>query len=574
MKPNSKNSRNQLSTVWIKLGHVFLILGIFSFFINVLMLVPSIFMLQIYDRVLGSQNLTTLYMLVIIVLAMYILMAAIEWVRSRILVRTGARIEEELNEKIFTSAFKAILSKKGSDTRQSIGNLTNIRQFLTSAGLIAFFDAPWSLIFLAFIFILHPMLGWFALAGMLVLLTLTLIMEWATSQPLAKATLIGMQSSNFANNQLVNAEVIEAMGMLPFLRQRWKAKHNEMLALQAIASDRSGIISAVTKFVRVSIQSLILGLGAYLVISDGLSPGVMVVASLLVGRALAPIEQLISAWRSFISVRNSYQRLNTLLGEFSGENQTMPLPPPKGSLKLENVFAFPPGGTEAILKGVDFYIQEGEILAIVGPSGSGKSTLARLLVGVWPATRGAVRLDGSDIFNWDKIELGPWIGYLPQDVELFEGTIAENIARFGKVDSTQVIAAAQRAAVHELVLKLPEGYDTDIGPAGNFLSGGQRQRVALARAMYGNPSLFVFDEPNSNLDEAGELALMGAIKHLKSEGKTVVLISHRRNIVSIADKLLVLSNGVIQAFGPREKVISAMQEANKKTEAKPNIQTQ
>lgn len=564
MKPNLKKSRNLLTEVWIKLGHVFLILGIFSFFINALMLVPSIFMLQIYDRVLGSHNLTTLFMLVIIVLVMYILMAAIEWVRSRILVRTGARIEEELNEKIFTSAFKAILSKKGGDTRQAIGDLTNVRQFLTSAGLIAFFDAPWSLIFLAFIFILHPMLGWFALAGMLILLALTLIMEWATSKPLAKATLIGMQSTNFANNQLVNAEVIEAMGMLPSLRQRWKAKHNEMLVLQAIASDRSGIISSVTKFVRVSIQSLILGLGAYLVIKDGLSPGVMVVASLLVGRALAPIEQLISAWRNFVSARNAYQRLNALLAEFSYENQTMPLPPPKGSLKLENVFAFPPSGTEAILKGIDFYLPEGEILAIVGPSGSGKSTLARLLVGVWPATRGTVRLDGSDIFNWDKIELGPWVGYLPQDVELFEGTIAENIARFGEVDSTQVISAAQRAAVHDLVLKLPEGYDTDIGPAGNFLSGGQRQRIALARAMYGNPSLFVFDEPNSNLDEAGELALMGAIKYLKSEGKTVVLISHRRNIVSIADKLLVLNNGIIQAFGPREKVILAMQEANKK----------
>lgn len=493
MKTNLKKSKNQLTEVWIKLRHVFLTLAIFSFFINALMLVPSIFMLQIYDRVLGSRNLTTLYMLVIIVLTMYMLMAAIEWVRSRILVRTGARIEEELNERIFTSAFKAVLCKKGGDTRQAINDLTNIRQFLTSTGLMAFFDTPWSLIFLAFIFILHSMLGWFALAGMLVLLALTLITEWATSKPLAKATLIGMQSSNFANNQLVNAEVIEAMGMLPSLRQRWKAQHNEMLALQAVASDRSGIISSITKFTRVSIQSLILGLGAYLVIAEGLSPGVMVVASLLVGRALAPIEQLISAWRSFISARNAYQRLNILLGEFSDENQTMPLPTPKGSLKLENVFAFPPGGTEAILKGIDFHLPEGEVLAIVGPSGSGKSTLARLLVGVWPATRGTVRLDGSDIFNWDKIELGPWIGYLPQDVELFEGTIAENIARFGEVDSTQVITAAQRASVHDLVLKLPEGYDTDIGPAGNFLSGGQRQRIALARAMYGNPSLFVFD---------------------------------------------------------------------------------
>lgn len=557
-----KANQSEFDRLWGKLGHIFAVIALFSFFINALMLAPSIYMLQIYDRVLASRSTTTLMMLTGLILGMYVLMSLLEWVRSRLLVRASARLEEEVNEKVFTSAFQAILLRSGGDPRQAIGDLTNVRQFLTGNGLTAFFDVPWAPIYLVFCFLLHPWLGWFTLAGMLTLLVVTVSMEWATRKLLEDSNAMSMKSNQFAHNQLMNAEVIQAMGMLPALRQRWRKMHNRMLSLQAMASDRASIIGAFTKFVRISMQSLILGLGAYLVIADGLSPGAMIAASILMGRALAPIEQMIGTWRSFISARGAYGRLNQLLNHFAVMPEAMPLPPPRGAVRVEAVFALPPGGSEeVILKGVNFSFAAGETVVIVGPSGSGKSTLARLLVGVWGAQKGVVRLDGVDVFRWNKAELGPWIGYLPQDVELFDGTIAENIARFGKMDSAKVIESAKRAGVHDLVLRLKQGYDSPIGPGGCQLSGGQRQRIALARALYGDPALVVLDEPNANLDEAGEAALLQAIGDLKKRGKSVVLISHRTNILNVADKLLILAHGQIQAYGPRDEVLQSMQAA-------------
>ena len=550
-----------LLKVWAKLSHIFIVVAMFSMFINALMLVPSIYMLQIYDRVLASRNLTTLWMLTIIVLGVYASSSAIEWIRSRILIRAGAKLEEEINQKVFTSAFQSVLKKIGTDPRQAISDLTNVRQFLTGNGLQIFFDAPWAPIYLAFSFFLHPILGWFTLGGMVVLLSLTIIMEWATHKPLGAANAMAIQSSKFANNQLANAEVIEAMGMLEALRLRWQTKHNQMLSLQAKASDRAGMISSVTKFVRISMQSLVLGVGAYLVIVDGLSPGAMMVASILMGRALAPIEQVIGTWRNFSSTRSAYHRLKELLNYFPDQPQAMPLQKPAGDVSVENLIATPPNSQDIILKGVNFSFAKGEVVAVIGHSGSGKSTLARLLVGIWAPNKGVVRLDGMDVYLWDKSELGPWMGYLPQDIELFDGTIAENIARFGKLDSEKIIEAANRADIHDLILHLPKGYDTEIGPGGSSLSGGQRQRIALARALYGNPSLIVLDEPNSNLDEKGEAALTQAIINLKNEGKSVVLISHRPNIIGIADKLLILHQGTVQAYGPRDQIIQSLQEA-------------
>lgn len=551
----------ELQRLWAMLRHNFIAAGVFSFFINMLMLVPSLYMLQIYDRVLASRNEMSLWMLTIIMLGMYLLLGALEWVRSRLLVRAGARLEKEINQRVFTAAFEAILRKAGGDPRQAIGDLTNIRQFLTGNGLFAFFDAPWAPIYLAFIFILHPMLGLFSLAGMLMLITLTAITEWATNKPLAAANAAAIQSSNFANNQLANAEVIEAMGMLPSLRARWQQKHNTHLAQQSVASDRAGVIAAVTKFVRISLQSLILGLGAYYVIKGEIGPGTMIVGSILMGRALGPIELLISTWRSFVSVRGAYKRLGELLNRFPARREAMSLPPPKGTVLVEGLVAVPSGSQVPVLKGIGFAIVAGETIGIVGPSGSGKSTLARLLVGVLPPTNGKVRLDGADVYLWDKTELGPWIGYLPQDVELFDGTIAENISRFGEIDSEQVISAAKRAGVHEMILRFPLGYDTQLGPGGGILSGGQRQRIGLARALYGDPSLIVLDEPNSNLDDAGETALVQAVLDLKRRGKTVVLISHRTSIIGAVDKLLVLRDGMIQTFGPRDQVVQSLQQA-------------
>lgn len=551
----------ELQRLWAMLRHNFIAAGIFSFFINALMLVPSIYMLQVYDRVLVSRNEMSLWMLTLIMLMMYMLLGSLEWVRSRLLVRAGARLEAEINQRVFTAAFEANLRKAGGDPRQAIGDLTNARQFLTGNGLFAFFDAPWAPIYLAFVFFLHPMLGWFSLFGMLILVILTAITEWTTQKPLAAANTAAIQSSSFASNQLANAEVIEAMGMLPSLRDRWQQKHNAHLSYQAVASDRAGIIAAVTKFVRTTLQSLILGLGAYYAIKGELTPGAMIAGSILMGRALAPIELLIGTWRGFVSARGAYQRLGDLLHRFPARRETMSLPPPKGAIQVENLVAIPPGSQVPVLKGIGFSVSAGEVIGIIGPSGSGKSTLARLLVGVWAPSNGKVRLDGADVYLWDKTELGPWVGYLPQDVELFDGTIAENIARFGEIDSEQIVSAAQRAGVHELILRFPLGYDTQIGPGGSVLSGGQRQRIGLARALYGEPSLIVLDEPNSNLDDAGEAALVQAVLDLKRRGKTVLLISHRTSIISAVDKLLVLRDGMIQAFGPRDQVIQSLQQA-------------
>lgn len=551
----------ELNAALLSLRRHFYAAGAFSFFVNMLMLVPSIYMLQVYDRVLSSRNETTLWMLTFLMLALYALLAALEWVRSRLLVRSGAQLEEVMNERVFTAAFENNLRRAGGNPSQALHDLTNLRQFLTGNGLFAFFDAPWAPIYLAVIFFLHPALGWFSLAGALILIFLTWVTEAATKKPLAEANTAAMKSTNFAQNNLANAEVIEAMGMLPALRRRWRERHNQHLVLQGIASDRAGVISALTKFVRLSMQSLILGLGAYYAIKGEITPGAMIAASILMGRALAPVELLIGTWKQVVASRSAYERLGGLLHAFPARKEAMSLPAPRGDVLVEGLVAVPPGSQVAVLKGVGFGIAHGEIVAVIGPSASGKSTLARLLVGVWPPHGGKVRLDGADVYLWNKEELGPYIGYLPQDIELFDGTIAENIARFGEVDPEKVIAAAQRAGVHEMILRFPLGYDTPIGVGGAVLSGGQRQRIALARALYGDPALIVLDEPNSNLDDAGEMALVQALLQLKAAGKTVVVITHRMNILSVVDRILLLREGVAQAYGPRDQVLAALQQA-------------
>jgi ATP-binding cassette subfamily C exporter for protease/lipase len=381
---------------------------------------------------------------------------------------------------------------------------------------------------------------------------------------LAEANRAAVGGSGFATSNLRNAEVIEAMGMLPALRSRWKAMQDKLLQKQSEASDLAGVISAAIKFWRLTMQSAVLGIGALLVLENLASPGVMIAASILAGRALAPVDLAVASWKQFSSARTSYERLSQLLEDFPARIPGMSLPKPKGLLTVENAIATPPGAQSPVIKGVNFGLKPGEVLVVVGPSASGKSTLARLMVGVWPAQAGKVRLDGADIFLWNKEELGPWIGYLPQDIELFDGTIAENIARFGDIDSQKVIAAATKAGMHEMILRFPKGYDTAIGDSGSALSGGQRQRIALARALYGDPALLVLDEPNSNLDDAGEHALVRAVQQAKSEGRSVVLITHRTSIVGIADSLMVLREGMVHMHGPRQQVLQALQEAAQK----------
>lgn len=561
---NFLKPKNEIEQALLTFKGTFLTVGAFSAVSNLLMLVPSLYMLQVYDRVLPSRNEFTLLMLTLMMLGAYILMSALELVRSFVLVRVGAKFDLELNKRVYTASFEQNLKRAGGNAGQALADLTNIRQFLTGNGLFAFFDAPWFPVYLIVIFVFEPALGIFSLCGTVVLVALAYLNERVSHKPLAEANSMAIASTTLATNNLRNAEVIESMGMLPNLLNRWFKLHTRFLYLQADASQKAGTVGAITKFVQVSLQSLVLGFGALLAVEGKITAGMMIAASILVGRALAPVQQVIGVWKSFSSTRSAYERLSKLLSENPARANGMELPKPQGVLTVEAVTAAPPGMQTAVLKGVNFGIVPGDVLGVVGPSGGGKSTLARLLVGVWPAAGGKVRLDGADIYQWNKAELGPHIGYLPQDIELFGGSVSENIGRFGDVDADQVVLAAKRAGVHEMILHLPQGYDTLLGDGGAGLSGGQKQRIGLARAMYGDPSVLVLDEPNSNLDDAGEQALVLAINDMRQRGKTVVLITHRTNVISATNKLLVLRDGVAAMFGATQDVLNALNEQNQK----------
>lgn len=566
MKPHAA-PQSELRNVIRSFKKTFIVIGVFSFVINLLMLVPSLYMLQVYDRVLASRNETTLLMITLITLGMYLLLSALELFRSRVLVRLGGQMDMQLNSRIFNASFERSLRKVPGNPGQSLADLTNVRQFLTGNGLFAFFDAPWAPIYIIVAFLFHPLLGFLSLGGSVILFGLALLTEKMTQKPLSDANMMANSAGHYATTNLRNAEVIEAMGMLDSVRKRWFERQEQFLVMQAVASDRAGYISALTKFFRISLQSLVLGAGALLAIEGSISPGSMIAASILMGRALAPVEMAIGTWKSLINARTAFYRLEELLRVFPARPEAMSLPAPQGQFSVEGVVTVAPGTNNQILKGVSFVLPAGEVLGVIGPSASGKSTLARLLVGVTMPAAGKVRLDGADINQWNKSELGPYIGYLPQDVELFDGTIAENIARFTEIDSEQIIEAAKKAGVHDMILRFPKGYDTPVGEAGAFLSGGQRQRVGLARAIYGNPSVVILDEPNSNLDDLGEAALVAAIRDLKARGKTVVLITHRTSVIGIVDKLLLLRDGAVQLYGPRDQVIAALTQQNQQQAA-------
>ncbi|WP_340122797.1 type I secretion system permease/ATPase [Methylobacter svalbardensis] len=533
----------------------------FSLLINFLMITPSIYMLQVYDRVVATGNKTTLLMLTLIVIVLFITMASLEWVRSQILVRVSTRLEMLLNQRLFQIAFKQSLYSGGQRaTTQPLDDLTGLRQFLTGNGLFAFFDAPWMPVYLALLFLFHPWFGWFSVLTAILLCIVAAVTEKATTKILSEANNVAMATRGALGRNLRNAEVIESMGMLGKIRQRWMVGAVKVLELQAIASSRAGLLTALSKIIRISSQSLILGLGAYLVIEREISPGLMIAGSILMGRAMAPIDLIIGTWKGFISARGQYKRLNDILLQIPADKDRMLLPDPHGRIQLENAVVVPPGSKVAVIKGINLVIEKGDIVGIIGPSGAGKSTLARAILGIWPTANGAIRLDGAEVFSWDREHLGDFIGYLPQDIELFEGTISENIARFGDIDSDQVVEAAKMADVHDLILRFPEGYDTLIGSTGGNLSGGQRQRIGLARALYGNPVLVVLDEPNSNLDEQGEAALEKALIRLKEKQTTVLIVTHRNSVLSKVDKLLILSEGTLAVYGPRDQVIAHLQQ--------------
>jgi len=558
MKFKFKAPQNEIAQVLTSFKKTFRNIGVFSAVINMLMLMPAIYMLQLYDSVLTSRNEMTLLMLTLIMLGAYTFMGALEYVRTFVLIRVGAQLDMKLNKRVYTAAFEENLKQGNSSAGQALNDLTNLRQFLTGNALFAFFDAPWFPIYLFVIFMFHPVLGAFALCGTTLLIILAYINEKISHKPLAEANSMAVASTNVASNNLRNAEVIEAMGMLPNIQSRWYKLHSRFLNLQAEASEKAGIVTALSKSFTVALQSLMLGLGALLVLDNSITPGMMIAGSILFGRAVAPVQLLISVWKQIGSTRSAYERLTKLLEQNPAREAGMALPKPKGVIAVENITAAPPGGKIPVIKGLTFSLAAGEVLGIIGPSGSGKSTLARLLVGVWPAAAGKVRLDGADVYLWNKDELGPHIGYLPQDIELFAGTVSENIARFGEVHADKVILAAKRAGVHELILNMPSGYDTPLGDGGTGLSGGQKQRLGLARAMYDDPSLIVLDEPNSNLDDVGEQALLAAIIDLRKRGKTIVLITHRTSIISATNKLLLLHDGMAKMFGPTNQVIEAL----------------
>ncbi|MCK8566155.1 type I secretion system permease/ATPase [Yersinia ruckeri] len=533
-------------------------IGIFTAIINMLMLTPAIYMLQVYERVLASTNTMTLLMLTLLVLGAFAFIGLLEWVRSAVVIRLGTKTDMQLNQRVFNAAFESTLQGNKIQAAQALNDLTVIRQFATGNALFAFFDAPWFPLYLLVIYLLHPWLGLLATAGAGILVLLAWFNQWACKKPLREAAEVTLQATQQANANLRNADAIAAMGMLKALRERWLAQHCRYLYQQNIASDTSSRISALAKFSRLTLQSMMLGLGALLVIRGEITAGVMIAGSILIGRVLGPIDQLIAVWKHWSHARLAYQRLSDLLLNQTPSEAGMALPAPLGQLTVTQLLACRPGTAIPILHSIDFTLQPGEILGVLGPSGSGKSTLARLLVASKSAFSGSIRLDGADISLWDKSLLGSFIGYLPQDVQLFRGSVAENIARFGCVDSAKVVAAAKMADVHDLILHLPQGYNTPLGDGGEGLSGGQCQRIALARAVYGMPRLIVLDEPNASLDDAGEKALLASISQLKQQGCTIVMITHKPELLSGSDFLLLLKNGRQELFDRTQVVLAGL----------------
>jgi PrtD family type I secretion system ABC transporter len=531
---------------------------IFSLAINLLYLAGPLYMLQVYDRVINSASHVTLLMLTIVLLVAFSALAGLDVVRARVLTRASIRLDRLLAGRVLTATMNRAI-KGAPPTSQTLRDFDTYRQFVTGPGIHAIFDLPWAPIYIMVIFILHPYLGLFAFVSAIALIALAVLGQWRIQGPLAESSATSSRNYAFTDMSLRNAEVVQAMGMMPGLVQRWDRDRSRALERQVAASDRAANNASLVRFLRLSMQSLILGLGAYLVIERSVTVGVMFAASILLGRALQPVEQIVGAWRNMISARGAFQRIKQLLASSPVADPVLALPRPAGRLSVEGLVYGIPRAPSPILRGFSFRLNAGEVLGIIGPSGAGKSTLARQIVGVLAPSAGAVRLDGADVSTWPREALGRHLGYLPQDIELFADTVAANISRFrAEDDDNDVIEAAKLAGVHEAILRLPQGYETNVGDGGAVLSGGIRQRVGLARAVYGDPSLVVLDEPSSNLDSDGDASLLACISDLKTRGATVVVISHRPNTLGVVDKLLVLKEGAAELFGPRNEVIGQL----------------
>lgn len=558
----SMSDSHQLPRILGKFKKAFLSVGIFSVFFNLLVLTLPLYMLSIFTRVFSSKSDETLLMLTVAATIALVFQAALDVIRSRVLVRVGMGLDTSLTPQVLEAVVRESAGA-GKRNTQSLRDASELRTFLTGNGVFTIFDAPFAPLYVMVIYLLHPVLGMVALVGAVLLFGLALVNDVATRKPIRQAAFFTSQSHQRVDEFVRNADAIESMGMLPEVIERWRGHNGDALHAISRAADTSATTGALAKFIRTMLQIGLFGGGAYLYILGELLPGSIIAASLLMGRALAPVEQAISTWRQMMSAKLAYRRLGEVLKpeRFSLYRDRMSLPRPSGRIDVERVVVMAPGTDRLILRGVGFNIRAGEFLGIIGPSGAGKSTLAKVLVGVLPIKGGNARLDGSELSAWHPDDLGQYIGYVPQDIQLFPGTVKENIARMARdPDPDEVIEAARFAGVHDTIVNLPEGYDTDIGDAGSMLSAGQRQHVALARAFFGNPSVLVLDEPNSNLDSVSEAALVRALATAKERGMTIIVITHRPTILNGADKLLLLREGSVELFGPRDKVMERMQQ--------------
>ena len=552
---------NPVGRVLHQCRRAFWFIAALSLLAEMLSLAPIVYMWNAFDRVLNSRSEVTLISLTVLVVGVYAFWAAMEWVRSRLMVRLSLRVDWELAADVFDASFRRHMGRRQVNVQQVMSDLLELRQFLGGAGVLALIGAPFALLFIVVGALFHPYLAVFSLFSAATMTVVALLNRRMSSEALKAASDANAESMRLAADVLRHAETTFALGMMPAVRRRWHRIHRQYLLLQVNSSEAAGVGSGFTSFLQNSFQSLGMALGLFLAIEGAITGGMVMAASMLIARAIAPLQKLITAWPMIIRARQSYERLNTLLVEDDKRSQQMALPAPTGQLSVSQMSAQPPGARKAVLSGLDFRLEAGQALAVVGPSASGKSSLSKLLVGVWKPSQGSVRLDGVEVSDWNHDELGPHVGYVPQDIEFFEGTVAENIARLGEVDAEKVVHAAQLVGMHETILAWPQGYDTPLGEAGFVPSGGQRQRLAIARALYGDPSFVVMDEPNANLDEVGEQALIQALRHLHDRGATVVVTTHRPRLIGIVDRMLVLKGGRQVGFGPPKDLFEAVKRA-------------
>jgi len=536
----------------------FVFMVVLTYAIEILSIAPLVYMLNVFDRVLTSRSGVTLISLTTVIVGVYVFWMALEWIRQRLMVRLSLRIDWDLGPDVFDASFRRYALRQNVDVHQMLGDLMDIRQFLTGAPVLAIIQAPFMVVFVVIAWLFHPYLAIFAGVAALLMLGMTYLTLKVSGPILREAQQARTDANRVAAESLRQAETTLAMGMLGAVRDRWYSEHSQFLTKQVYASEASGLMGGFTGFLTKAMPSLQIALGVFLAMENLITGGMVIVASMLVSKAMAPMNSLLSNWRQIATARQAYDRLNALLQDDKVLGDQMRLPPPKGNLAVADLVGVPPGSSQPVLAGINFALAPGQVLAIVGPSAAGKSSLVKLLLGLWKPAAGSVRLDDVELSDWSHDEVGPLLGYVPQEIEFFEGTVSENIARLGSVDSEKVVQAAELIGMHAAILGFPQGYDTPLGATGFALSGGQRQRIAIARALYGAPRYIVMDEPNSNLDDAGEGALVEAIEKLKSMGSTVVITTHRPRLVGVVDSMLVLQAGKQVAFGPTKGVLDAV----------------